>query len=509
MSRGDRRPRTQAKTQAGFPESLNGGHLPAPTPETDMPRPTNLLLIVCDELRWCELGCYGHPSVRTPNLDALAASGTRVETAVSNAPVCLPARSVMLSGQHARTCIGRAGNTALRFERDADGSRGWLFDAYAPPRSPGGRRVMPEATLPELLRAGGYHTRCVGKWHVDAWPDELGFERYLIPRTHHANSGQLYTEGGGPEFSPPGFGVEFEAGEVCRFLDDAPAESGGRPWFLYYNICPPHMPLADMPERYLTMYDPAAVRLRPNVPVPFDDAAHAETYKSYLWDYRHYLCHMPHADRLPDDFDLAALTALYWGATTWVDDAVGRVLAALDAAGLAENTLVLFTSDHGDLLGSHGLLGKGTLHEESCRVPMLLRGPGVAAGAVASGGVASLVDLAPTLLDAAGLGLPPHLHGASLLPAVRGGAALPGAAVIETEGDGTGLRTATHLYGLPRDGRALGAAPRRFYDLAADPDQLAPPSAADASEVAADLDARLRAWDAATPWLGATRGLEG
>ena len=445
------------------------------------PRP-NLLYVMCDELRWCEPSCYGGP-VPTPNLDALVARGVRVEHAVSNAPVCMPARSVVLSGQHARTCTGHANNTALRFARDADGSIGWCFDAYAPPVKCG----FPNATLPELLRDAGYRTRAVGKWHVDAWPHDLGFDSYLIPRNHHAHTAQPFCEDGGPEFAPAGFSVDYEADRVRGFL----AGDHDRPWFLYYNVSPPHMPLADMPERYLTMFDPADVELRPNVPAGFGPSA--DMTATYLWDYRHYLNHMPHAKRSAEGVGLRELIALYRGATAWVDDTLGRVLEAVPG-----DTLVVFTSDHGDLLGSHGRMGKATLDEESYRVPMVLAGPDLPAGRVADDGVASLLDVAPTLLSAAGVEVPGHMQGIDLLPALRGEASLPDAAVVETGGDGTGVRTATHLYALPRDGRSLGGTPHRFHDLRDDPHQLA---RRDDAAVAADLDARLRAWDAATPWL--------
>ena len=462
----------------------------------------NLLLIVCDEMRWCELGCYGHDVVRSPRLDRLAADGVRVQHMVSNAPVCLPARSVILSGQHARTCIGREGNTALQFRRDHDGSRGWCFDVYAPPRPPAGqrRRVLPGPTLPELLRDGGYRTRCIGKWHVDAWPDEVGYDDWLICRTHHANSGQLYTHNGGPEFSPPGFGPDFEADRAAAAIAGDGSAADGRPWFCHLNLGPPHMPLADMPDRYLDLYEPAGIPLRANVPQPFDNEKHLETYKTYRWDYRHYLAHMPHAERLPDGFDIHALTALYWGAVTWIDDVVGRVLDALDASGQADETLVLFTSDHGDMLGSHGRFGKSSLYEESVRVPLIARGPGLPRGGVPSDGVASLVDLTPTLLEAAGLDRPEAMQGESLWPMLRGEAAGPEAAFIESVDDGIGIRTPRHLYGLRRDGEGLADRPHHFDDLAENPFQDEAVPQPHSPGQAERLDRLLRGWDDQTPW---------
>ncbi len=461
----------------------------AAMPDAAAKRP-NLLYIMCDELRWSEVGCYGHERARTPHMDAFAVEGTRVEHAVSNSPVCMAARSIVLSGQHARTCAGSAGNPCLKWRRDGDGEHGWLFDNYAPPQKVG----FNDPTLPQLLQRAGYHTRAVGKWHVDAWPHDLGFDDYLIPRNHHAHTAQPFTENGGPEFCPSGFSVDYEADRVCDFFNTDVA--GDEPWFLYYNISPPHMPLADMPEKYLSMFNPADAILRPNVLEGWEPTEAMRL--TYLWDYRHYFNKMPHATKLPHEgFGLRELTALYWGATAWVDDVLGRVLQSLDDAGHADDTLVVFTSDHGDILGSHGRMGKSTLHEESYRIPFLARGPGVAGGRVLDDGVASLVDIAPTFLAAAGADIPGHLHGVNLLPALAGDAALPSHAIIETAPDGTGVRTPTHVYGLERDGQTLTDNAHRFHDLTDDPHQL---GRCEDDAVAANLDNIVREWDARTPW---------
>ena len=457
---------------------------------------------MCDELRWCEVGAYGGAARRrdgsplTPAVDRLAAEGVRFETAVSNCPICVPARTVVLSGQHARTSLGSTSNPVLRFRSDdsLDPREGWLFEAYAPPE----RVAFPDPTLPELLRDAGHHTRAIGKWHVDAWPHHLGFERYCIPRAHHAHTAQLFTDDGGPEFSPPGFSPDFERDCVSAFLREP--ETRERPWFLYYNVSPPHMPLADMPERYLTMVDPESVEPRGNIPDGFDLRDHADAARAYLWDFRAYLNAMPHA-REAEVPTLRELTALYLGATAWVDDTLAAVLDALDASGQRDNTLVVFTSDHGDLLGSHGLLGKGTLHEESARVPLIARGPGVAAGHV-DRGVASLLDVAPTLLRLAGIEPPDHMQGEDLGPRLAGGEPPEDtrAWIESADGLGLGLRTPDRLDVFERAG--IGEPLTRVaesWDLTADPLQL--DAAAAARQAAASpgkLEAAIR-WDAQTP----------
>lgn len=477
-----------------------------------MPQP-NIILCTCDQLRAFELGCYGNPVIRTPNLDRLAAEGVRFETAVTTFPVCMAARSVLLSGQYNRTCTGGVGNVA--FPQD-DGR------IYFPQYPHTGRPHLRETTLPEILRGLGYHTAVIGKWHIHSWPHDIGFDDYLIPRMNHAHSGQHFTENGGPEFVPDGYSVDFGCDRVAAFL--AQQASADRPFFLYYNISPPHCPLSDAPARYTRMYAPDEIPIRPNVDLarPLPDQDH--WFKVYRWDYRYYNFHLPYTEELPEDFTLRRVIAEYYGMTTWVDDAVGRMLAALAAHGLAENTIVVFTSDHGDYLGSHGRVQKGDLHEESVRIPLIVRCPrpllsrpaGRSEGrpadppagrqpGVADQCVAALVDIAPTLLDLLGCAAPAHMAGRSLTPALCGAPAAADAdhAIIET-GRGVGIRTRTHLYGLPfvAGTRRLADTPYLFTDLAADPYQwrnLA--GTAEQAEVAAELDGRLRAWDARTPWM--------
>ena len=160
---------------------------------------------------------------------------------------------------------------------------------------------------------------------------------------------------------------------------------------------------------------------------------------------------MPYACELPEGCDIVELHRLYMGLTTWVDDALGRVFDMLESAGLADRTLTVFTSDHGENLGSHGYMNKESPKEEAYRIPMVVQGPGVAEGHV-SDRVASLVDVAPTLIDAAGGDVPSHLSGRSLSPALVGGG--PGVAphdnhaIFETHGFGVGARSATHMVNL-------------------------------------------------------------
>ena len=449
----------------------------------------NIIVCICDQLRAFETGCYGNPVIQTPNVDRLAREGVRFELAVTNFPVCMAARSVLLSGEYNRTCTGGVSNVA--FETQAG-------DFSMPEYPYAGRPHLREQTLPEVLRGAGYETAVIGKWHIHSWPNDVGFDSYLIPRVHHCHSGQSYTQDGGQEFVPEGWSVDFEAGRVEEFLGER--KDAGRPFFLYYSISPPHCPVADAPEGYLSMYDPAAIPLRPNVDLsrPLNDQDY--WYKVYRWDFRHYNLHLPYTERLPVGYDLRRLIAEYYGMTTWMDRAVGRMMAALDRAGLAENTIVVFTSDHGDNLGSLGLVQKGGPTEESIRIPMVIRAPGVASGTVVGDRVASLVDVAPTLIAAIGEDAPSHMPGQDLLDDA---APVRDHAVIEI-GHGAAVRTPTHMLHLPAEqssGR-LATAPADFYDLTSDPYQLNNLAGTGAQpETARHLDALLREWDERMPWM--------
>ena len=463
-----------------------------------MSRQPNIVLCICDQLRPFEVGCYGNPVIRTPNLDALAADGTRFEHAVSNNPVCMPARSILLSGQYSRTCTGSLVN---RVELDAQGK------PYMPERPLPQRNAFRNATLMEELRARDYRTALIGKWHIDAAPELLGFDHALYPFVYHRHTGQTFIETGRPDRVVEGFSVEFEADRVARYLRE---QDGKKPFFLYYSISPPHMPLMDAPEKYLKMYAPADVPLRENVRVngrlPYDE----NWFKIYMWDFLHYKENLaPKA--LPEGFDLRAMTALYYGMTTWVDDMVGRLMAELEATGLARDTIVVFLSDHGDILGSHHQFNKGRLIEESIRIPMIFRGPGAAPARVNHAQVASIVDVMPTLLEMAGAQVPAHAQGSSLAPVLAGAQEQLACAdaFIETQKGTVGLRTPTHLYGVQLDKARRRIEDDRFcfYDLRADPYEYSDLArTGEQAELAADLRARLRDWNERTRWMGADGG---
>jgi len=456
----------------------------------------NVIVCLCDQLRAFDVGCYGSSFVRTPNMDALASEGVRFETACSNNPVCTPGRSILLSGQFSRTCAGS------------------LINVGEPEPE---RSIFPDPTLADAFRSAGYRTGLVGKWHIGSHPRCLGFDSAFFPHHSHRYTGQTYFDIDGGHEVVKGFAPEAEADELARFIEVA----RDKPFFLFYNISQPHMPLADMPDRYKTMYTPADVPLRSNV---FADGAPAydeRWFLIYLWDYLYYDKRLPHTVKLPDGFDLRALTALYDGSVSWADDQLGELMRRLASAGLDENTIVVFTSDHGDNLGSQQLFNKDQLYEESIRIPMIFRWPGGlatppsppfqgGAGGVIDTQVASLVDVMPTLLSLAGVHVPDSVQGVDLSSVLGGDETTIGenAAFIETSAGDVGIRTPTHLYGIKKakDGRRRTSDViddrRMFFDVARDPLEMEN-LAAEPDAIADELRERVLRWDRETAWLSA------
>ncbi|MEE2659236.1 MAG: sulfatase-like hydrolase/transferase [Candidatus Latescibacterota bacterium] len=468
----------------------NGQH------NADRPSPIdrpNIVVVLCDQLRAFEVGCYDNDVIRTPHIDRLAGEGVRFEHAVSNNPVCMAARSALLTGQYSRSCQGFLGNYARQLE---DGTKSM------PEYPVNDRPILKDAALPEQLKAVGYETNLIGKWHVHPAPYQIGFDYSLYPRVHHRHTGQTFVENQEDIGVVDGFSIDYEAQAVREYLDTV----GDRPFFLHYCISPPHMPLDDAPDEYKRMYSPEEVPIRPNCylegELPFDE----RWFKIYLWDFLFYEQHLPYTESLPDGFGLRQLTAMYYGLTTWVDDQVGRLMAGLEANGLADNTIVVFLSDHGDNLGSHHLFNKGKLIEESIRIPLIFHCPARWSSRVSENQVGSIVDIMPTLLGLAGVIAPASIQGRDLSPVIYGDAESlenTGGAFVET-GDGEiGVRTPTHLFGMRLDGSRseIEDEAAYFFDLIQDPyEQNNLANTSEQLETADRMAERLRHWHYTTPW---------
>jgi arylsulfatase A-like enzyme len=357
-----------------------------------MPQP-NILLIHADQHRYDCLGANGHPFIQTPHLDALAARGARFTHAFTPSPVCVPERNSLLFGcwPARHLVIANRGTEA--------------------PRGPVGG--LP--SFSGLLRDAGYRLGMVGKWDVDAHlgPLDCGFDDYVpghdygvwraaqgLPSRpqHNAWFGEVDPHIA-PEQSALGWGAERTIELLRRYA------AGDAPFLVRWDPEEPHLPNI-VPEPFFSLYPPASIPPWPSfgdtlAGKPYIQAQQLRTWGLDGWAWEQW----------------APTVSAYMGQISLLDAQVGRVLAALDALGLAANTLVVYTCDHGDTCGGHGMIDKHfIMYDDVLHVPLMLRWPErLAAGTVRDDLVIHAIDLAATFVEAAGAERPATFAGASLL----------------------------------------------------------------------------------------------
>ena len=452
--------------------AMASAQAPDVKPTGRSPRRPNIVILFPDQLRASEVGCYGHPVVRTPNIDRLAATGVRIEFAFSNFPVCSPARSILLSGRYARS-------TGVLHNQDNEAGPG--------------RPTNQTPTLAEVFAANGYDTVLIGKWHLAPTPQTLGFRESLRPRMRHRYFKQTFYKNEGEPYVYDDYSPYHETETAIEYIRGHKE----RPFFLYLPYGPPHMPVSEMPEKYRRMYDPAKVIIHDNAWVNGKLAYDENWFKIYMWDFQYYENKDTFTRPLPAGMTLRELIALYDGQITAVDECIGRVLDAIRQTGIEDDTIMLMTSDHGDLLGSHGLFNKNTHHEEAVRIPMIFRYPRRLKPSVVQTQVVSLVDVMPTLLDLCGIPIPDTVQGISVAPVLLGQRKAVGEnlALIETS-SADGVRTLKHMFFIDRKkGRA-----EHLFDVPSDPFELKDLTGEPGSrEVLESLRARVYEWNARSP----------
>ena len=387
----------------------------------------NVVFVFADQWRGQAAGYAGDPSVQTPNLDRLAGQSVNFTTAVAGCPVCSPYRASLMTGQYPLThgvflndvCLG---NDAV--------------------------------SLAQAFTAGGYDTAYIGKWHLDGHgrssfiPPQRrqGFDFWkVLECTHDYNHSAYYGHEPVRRFWE-GYDAAAQTQEACAVVRGRAASP--RPFLLVLSWGPPHNPYQTAPEQYRRMYAPESIVLRPNVPESCAEPARR---------------------------DLAG----YYAHVSALDACAGDLLAALDAEGMAEDTLFVFTSDHGDMLGSQGVQRKQHPYDESILVPFLLRWPaGLGREARRITAPFNAPDIMPTLLGLCGLRIPPTVEGSDFSPHVRQQAAAPDDAALiaayapfgewpKSRGgrEYRGVRTERHTYVRDRNG------PWLLFDNLADPYQ--------------------------------------
>ena len=381
-------------------------------------RPPNVVLIVSDQQRADTMPGARRVAVETPHLDWLAARGTVFRRAYCVTPMCSPARASLLSGLYPHTHGMVANHMSRPVAREMC--------------------LSPEVKLlADYLNLLGYACAYTGKWHLGTGSDRRGFDAFAsrslehdVDRHEDSDTFQflrrLGEEWRAPTrtYNPADFDVRINVGSsllplafhesllharrAAEFVHQMAADT--RPFCLVYSCFEPHRPFVS-PRPFDRMYDPASM------PLP-------ETLRD--GDGPRLLRHRPEWQLAPAaqfaDDELRAMWAAYCGAVSYVDHLVGTILAALIETDQWDNTLLIFTSDHGEMLGAHSLLLKGAvLYEELVNVPLLIRPPGGLARAHTTDRLVSHVDLVPTLLRWCGAGVPPALPGTDLRSLAEGG----------------------------------------------------------------------------------------
>jgi len=343
-------------------------------------KPSNVLFILSDEHTRDVTGCYGHPIIKTPNIDALASRGTKFTSAYTNCPICVPARASLHTGTYV------ADNACWDNAHPYDGTeRSWAH----------------------RLRDAGHFTMSIGKLHFRSAGDDNGFSKEMIPLHVVDGKGDLLglirrpkaaARGGMPDLARQAGPGESTYAAYDRNIRDGAiewlknyAQDEKKPWCLFVSFVKPHFPLI-APQEFYDMYPPESLPM-PRLYGPDDYPRHPSVAAlRQCMNYDDYFT--------PEKVRIAL--AAYYGMVSFLDDNIGKVLAALDSAGLSDTTRVIYSTDHGDNLGTRHMWGKSIHYEESSAVPLMIAGPGIPKGSTCRS-PSTLVDVYPTILESVGI----------------------------------------------------------------------------------------------------------
>ncbi len=412
----------------------------------------NLIYVFADQLGYTRCGYAGDEKARMPNLDAFAAQGVNFRQAVSNMPVCSAHRASLLTGKYPTTTGMVINELRMRTDHECVG---------------------------HVLSRAGYQTGYIGKWHLYAnqlgrhedpknsfvppGPNRLGFDGYWAAYNFHHLYYKAYYHTDSPEKISYGEGAYEPDGQTdlaIGFLEKA--AKSDKPFALVLSYGTPHDPWApsNVPTKYREMFQDVALPNPPNYK-PEND---------------------PYADgwgRLNPNQrkNLSSWRRLYYAMTANLDWNLGRLLTAVRKAGLAEDTILAFSSDHGEMFGAQGRRAKNTFYEEAARVPLLVRWPGRIPAGEVSDACISTVDIMPTLLSLAGLAVPKDAEGMDLAHCALGKKGPePDAAFLQNTGACAAWQDG-HEWRALRDKRYIYATYRRdrselLFDNIADPYQM-------------------------------------
>jgi choline-sulfatase len=414
-------------------------------------KPKNLLILMSDEHNPKVLGCAGHPMIETPNLDALARAGTRFTSAYTTCPICVPARAAFAVGQYVHQ---------IGYWDNADG-----YDGAIP-------------SWHHRLRARGHEVVSIGKLHFRGAPgDDHGFTQEIVPMHIIEGIGDVkglvrddipMRKGGdkmarmaGPGESPYTVYDRDIAARAQIWLHEAAQRAHDKPWVLFVSFVAPHFPLTAPPEWYYRYIDR-------DLPWPKQYAKEDRPEHPFLTDYARVVDYDTHF-RSKRDVDRAL--AGYYGLVSALDENIGKVVRALQRAGLTEETRVLYTSDHGDNLGARGLWGKSTLYEESSGVPLMIAGDGIDANAICAT-PASHVDVYPFVFECVGAPVPGDDGHPGISVAALADGTVPDRGVVSEYHAISAVAGAYMLRDGPYKYMHYVAYRPQLYDLERDPEEL-------------------------------------
>ncbi len=345
----------------------------------------NFLLINADQLRHDAVGYRGLRPVKTPNLDRLAGGSVEYHEAFTPLPVCSPARQSLLCGRHP----------------DSFGAQ-WNYDFMPTPK------LNPDWCWPRVLRNQGWNTGYLGTFHVLEGHDarEYGYQDYICSREHGPYLKEKYPD---VEYTGGWLGCEspipledsashWLANRAVKLLEKYTADT--KPWHLWVDFADPHLPCRPS-KPFSEMYDPKDIPPWDGYGDTFEGKPYIHKQQTWSWD----------TENMTWEQDFAPMVARYFGLVSQVDDAVGRILDALRASGQWEDTVVVFTSDHGDMCGSHNMLDKHyVLYDDILRIPLLVKKPGVP-HRVSTEYIHNVLDIPASLPDWLGIALPVQTHG--------------------------------------------------------------------------------------------------
>lgn len=358
----------------------------------------NIVFIITDQHRYDSIGCAGHPVLKTPHIDRLAQEGVRFDRAYVVNPICGPSRASILTGRYPH----EHGVVTNLIDMDSH-----------------------QPTFIQLLSSAGYYTAGFGSITLSPPDESLGFQ--YIDALQSAASGDSYhryieKKGlselvGQPKGEELPFGVYTNSLEAEDYVDSYTGRRAAqfidqnkeRPFMVWVGFQGPHPPF-DPPEPYDKMYDPK------DVPIPPKVAGDLEGKPAMEYWHRFMGC-----EKLSDEL-VREIRAHYYGKISLIDDSIGRIIESLERNNLRENTLIVLTADHGELLGEHQLMYKceQSMYEPSVRVPFILSGPAPFRGGEVRSEFVQSVDLAPTFLELCGLEIPYQMQGRSILSLLEG-----------------------------------------------------------------------------------------